>query len=63
MWKALSGDRSRGGFAALGGAGGGESGAKGRAAEMQVTPGANCMQQIYLEGAVGSVSRMSQLFK
>lgn len=31
--------------------------------EMQVTPGANCMQQIYLEGAEGSVSRMSQLFK
>lgn len=36
---------------------------KGRAGEMQVAPGANCMQQISLEGAEGSVSRMSQLFK
>lgn len=47
--------------AALGGAGGGCS--EGKAGEMQVTPGANCMQQIYLEGAEGCASRMSQLFK
>lgn len=36
---------------------------EGKAGEMQVTPGANCMQQIYLEGAEGCASRMSQLFK
>lgn len=35
----------------------------GKAGEMQVAPGANCMQQIYLEGAEGCASRMSQLFK
>lgn len=40
-----------------------EAGGKGRAGEMQVTPGANCMQQIHLEGAEGCASRMSQLFK
>lgn len=62
-WKAFSKDRSQGGFAARGGAGGGWSGAKGRAGEMQVTPSANCIQQISLEGAEGSISRMSQLFK
>lgn len=36
---------------------------RGGLVKLQVTPGANCMQQIYLEGAEGSVSRMSQLFK
>lgn len=40
-----------------------EAGVKGKAGEMQVTPGANCMQQIYLQGAEGCASRMSQLFK
>lgn len=40
-----------------------EAGVEGKAGEMQVTPGANCMQQIYLEGAEGCASRMSQPFK
>ena len=62
-WKALSKAQSQGCSAALGGAGGGPGGAMGRAAEVQVTAGANPMQGIYLEGAEGSVARMSQLFK